>query len=471
MRVIAIGPEFAAWREVARECLREGWLPEQLDLQDATAAGSLGLGLASDGAPLGCGVVRPHVPREFLEAGEVVAVHRSGARWNLLYRLLYRLQRERGLMAVEVDDDVAQMLRMRAQVMRDLHKMHAFVRFRKVLADGEEHYVAWYRPDHRVLRMAAPFFAERFAVMQWTIVTPDESVTHDAGTRELRFGPGVARESVPGGDELEDLWRTYYSAIFNPARLNAEAMRSEMPVRYWRNLPEVAVLPELMQRAEARVATMVTKQAEKTTAAPFVPAEHKLPVLVEAMPGCKGCDLYKHATQVVPGAGTSRAHLMLVGEQPGNEEDKQGEPFVGPAGGVLRRAMDELHIKPAEVYVTNAVKHFKFMERGKRRIHAKPSGTEISACRPWLEAELVAVEPELIVCLGATAAQTLMGREFRITRERGMFFPHRWAKELVATIHPSAILRAQDRLEEEYGLFVRDLKAVAARIRELELAG
>jgi DNA polymerase len=122
------------------------------------------------------------------------------------------------------------------------------------------------------------------------------------------------------------------------------------------------------------------------------------------------------------------------------------------------------------VYVTNAVKHFKFVERGKRRIHAKPSGTEISACRPWLEAELAAIRPELIVCLGATAAQTLMGRDFRITKERGVFFPHRWAKQLVATIHPSAILRAEDRLEEEYGLFVRDLRTVAARIRELELA-
>ena len=160
----------------------------------------------------------------------------------------------------------------------------------------------------------------------------------------------------------------------------------------------------------------------------------------------------------------------MVGETPGNDEDLAGHPFVGPAGKLLNKAMDEAGIDRSKVYVTNAVKHFKFTERGKRRIHAKPSGTEISACRPWLEAELAAIQPELIVCLGATAAQTLMGREFRITRERGVFLPNRWAKELVATIHPSAILRAQDRLEEEYGLFVRDLQAVAARIRELELA-
>ena len=125
---------------------------------------------------------------------------------------------------------------------------------------------------------------------------------------------------------------------------------------------------------------MATRQSFPT-AAPFIPPEHNLPVLVEAMPACKGCDLYKHATQVVPDAGSSRAHLMLVGEQPGNEEDKQGEPFVGPAGGVLRRAMDELHIKPAEVYVTNAVKHFKFLQRGKLRLHQNPRMSEINACR------------------------------------------------------------------------------------------
>lgn len=160
----------------------------------------------------------------------------------------------------------------------------------------------------------------------------------------------------------------------------------------------------------------------------------------------------------------------MVGETPGNDEDLAGHPFVGPAGTLLNKAMLEAGVDRTQVYVTNAVKHFKFTERGKRRIHAKPSGAEISACRPWLEAELAAIRPELIVCLGATAAQTLMGRNFRITAQRGVFFPHPWAKQLVATIHPSAILRAQDRLEEEYRLFVRDMHTIAARIHELDLA-
>jgi uracil-DNA glycosylase len=460
MRVIPVPPEFEGWREIARECLHKGWLPEQLDLQDASVPQEASLALDSEESPRGGPVPQPHVPRAFLDAAQVAASHRSPQRWNLLYRLLYRLQSERNLLAIEIDQDVAELRRMQQQVQRDLHKMHAFVRFRKIVVpDGEDHYIAWYRPDHRILKRAAPFFAERFAVMRWTIMTPDESVTHDPASRELTFGPGVPREEAPGSDDLEDLWRSYYSAIFNPARLNPQAMRKDMPVRYWQNLPEVALLPELMQRAESRVATMVTKQAEKTTAAPFVPAEHKLPVLVEAMPACKGCDLYKHATQVVPGAGSSRAHLMLVGEQPGNEEDKQGEPFVGPAGGVLRRAMDELHIKPAEIYVTNAVKHFKFVQRGKLRLHQNPRMSEINACRPWLQAEIDAVKPRVILCLGASAAKSLLGSTFSVMKQRGQILSTPYAEHVMATVHPSAILRNRDEQDHErlYHWLVDDL--------------
>lgn len=160
----------------------------------------------------------------------------------------------------------------------------------------------------------------------------------------------------------------------------------------------------------------------------------------------------------------------MVGEQPGDEEDQKGHPFIGPSGRLLSKAMHEAELDREKIYVTNAVKHFKFVERGKRRIHAKPSGIEISACKPWLEAELAAIEPELVVCLGATAAQSLMGRTFRITAERGKFFPHAWAKEFVATVHPSAILRVPERYEEEYELFVRDLRIIADRVRKLEAA-
>ncbi|MBV9265572.1 MAG: UdgX family uracil-DNA binding protein [Acidobacteriaceae bacterium] len=205
-------------------------------------------------------------------------------------------------------------------------------------------------------------------------------------------------------------------------------------------------------------------KAQKVSAAEWVPHTRDLNVLRSAAPSCRGCELYARATQVVFGEGPRSANVVMVGEQPGDEEDRRGHPFVGPAGRLLSKAMEEAGVDREKVYVTNAVKHFKWIERGKRRIHAKPSGIEVSACRPWLEAELASIEPELVVCLGATAAQSLMGREFRITTDRGRFFPHPWAKEVMATIHPSAILRVPERYEEEYALLVRDLKLVAERM-------
>jgi len=207
---------------------------------------------------------------------------------------------------------------------------------------------------------------------------------------------------------------------------------------------------------------------QKYSAAQWVPATGNLTALRAAASECQGCELYARATQVVFGEGPQDAKVVMVGEQPGDEEDRRGHPFVGPAGRLLSKAMGEAGLDREKIYVTNAVKHFKFLERGKRRIHAKPSGIEISACRPWLEAELTSIEPELVVCLGATAAQSLMGRDFRITAERGKFFPHHWAKELIATVHPSAILRVPERYEEEYARFVQDLRLVANRVQQLK---
>lgn len=205
----------------------------------------------------------------------------------------------------------------------------------------------------------------------------------------------------------------------------------------------------------------------KASAADWVPAAHELKALRTAAPECRGCELYRHATQIVFGEGPPDSKVVMVGEVPGDEEDRKGHPFVGPAGRLLDKALHESGLDREKIYVTNAVKHFKFVERGKRRIHEKPSAMEISACRPWLEAELDAVKPELIVCLGATAAQSLMGRDFRITASRAQFFPHRLAKELVATVHPSAILRMPDAFEEEYAKFVHDLEIIAARVKRL----
>ncbi len=458
MHRLLVEPAFSAWREAARECLQAGYLPQQVDLQDAAHAETLDLLSGTDSPPAGQAVRNPFVSRTFLAKADLAGAHREPQRWNLLYRLLYRLQSERDLLRNELDDDVARLLRLAQQVSRDLHKMHAFVRFRKVkgtvaetsrIGAEQDHYIAWYKPDHRILRLAAPFFAERFAVMEWTILTPDESVAWDLQAKELRFGPGVGREGAPPEDELENLWRTYYGSIFNPARVNPGAMRSEMPVRYWQNLPELTILPQLMQRAEGRVTEMITTQKQQGSAAQFVPPEHTLPVLRAAMPGCQGCELYKCATQVVPGAGGGHARLMLVGEQPGDQEDLQGEPFVGPAGKVLRRALEELEIEAKDVFTTNAVKHFKFVQRGKLRLHQNPRMGEINACRPWLLAELNAVKPRVVLCLGASAAKSLLGSTFTLTRERGVIKTTPYAERVLATFHPSAILRAPDDVARE----------------------
>jgi uracil-DNA glycosylase len=203
-------------------------------------------------------------------------------------------------------------------------------------------------------------------------------------------------------------------------------------------------------------------------AEPFVPVNPTIPRLWDAAQGCKGCDLYRNATQAVLGEGPAAARVMMVGEQPGDKEDLAGHPFVGPAGGLLDRALLDAGIDRADVYVTNAVKHFKFEERGKRRIHKKPSTTEIVACKPWLEAELSVVKPQVIVCLGATAARSVIGKEHSLMKERGKFFEHPQGASVTATVHPSSILRAPDAdaRHEAYAAFVRDLKAVKKRMEK-----
>jgi uracil-DNA glycosylase family protein len=205
------------------------------------------------------------------------------------------------------------------------------------------------------------------------------------------------------------------------------------------------------------------KKTSQGSSEEFFPDKLSLPALRAAAADCKACDLWKRGTQTVFGEGARRSIAMFVGEQPGNEEDLTGKPFVGPAGGLFNKALEEAGIDRRQTYVTNVVKHFKWEPRGKRRIHKKPNAQEISACRPWLEAEVAVVKPKVIVALGATAAQTLLGPKFRVTKQRGEFFESALAPYVMATVHPSSILRAPDdetrRLE--YRRFVDDLKKLA----------
>jgi len=208
------------------------------------------------------------------------------------------------------------------------------------------------------------------------------------------------------------------------------------------------------------------------TAAPLIPASATLPALRAAAAGCKACDLWKLGTQTVFGEGSGKARVMLVGEQPGDKEDIQGRPFVGPAGGVLDKALAAAGIDRKDVYVTNIVKHFKWEPRGKRRLHKKPNALEISACRPWLEAEVNVIKPQVVVLLGATAAQGILGRTFRVTQHRGQWLSSEIAPNVMATVHPSSILRTpdDDSRHEEMRKFVADLKKVAERLHQRRAA-
>ncbi len=219
-------------------------------------------------------------------------------------------------------------------------------------------------------------------------------------------------------------------------------------------------------------ADMARPVNQPVPASQLIPLHPTLQSVREAAKNCRACDLWQRGTQTVFGEGAAHARVLLVGEQPGDKEDLQGRPFVGPAGAVLDKALAQAGIDREETYVTNAVKHFKWEPRGKRRIHKKPNSLQIAACRPWLDAEIDLVRPEAIVCLGATAAQALLGRSFRVTQQRGQLLPFQTAPHILATIHPSAILRApdDDSRHREFDLLVQDLRVVAAALRRRKAA-
>ncbi|MGE5277770.1 MAG: UdgX family uracil-DNA binding protein [Acidobacteriota bacterium] len=248
-----------------------------------------------------------------------------------------------------------------------------------------------------------------------------------------------------------DRWRVLYSALFRIAAGQ-------------RDLLSRADDPDVIRLR--RLAAEAAEGAPPEGAASFVPRTSDLEELARAAATCRGCDLYRHASRTVFGKGPAGARAVLVGEQPGEQEDLQGAPFVGPAGEVLDRALADANLPRDQVYVTNAVKHFKFVRTPKRRIHQTPNSSEIGACRPWLEAELSIIRPRVLVCLGATAGKALLGPDFRLTRERGRFLETQWAPKLLATYHPSAALRAEDEAGKRriYDILVSDLKLVAAAV-------
>ena len=462
--------DFEGWRKAAR-AFREAGVPPAEASFVVVGGGQGGLFDApAPAAEASAGAFS--VPRAFVETAQAVALHRSEDRFDLLYRLLWRLRDEPELMRVVSDTDVAGALDRAKNVSRAGHKMKAFVRFRQVEDNRGEAWVAWFEPAHRVLEITAPFFVRRFATLRWSILTPDGSAHWDG--EALDFGPPASRDMAPAEDGMEEFWRTYYAATFNPARLRTQAMRSEMPKRYWKNLPEAALIPELVARSAVRTEAMVAAPApepnrrlEKTLSRlareasfdeGFVPSTLK--ELDAAVQACRRCPLWRDATQGVCGEGPRKARLMIVGEQPGDQEDLAGHPFVGPAGTVLDAALDEAGIERDDVFVTNAVKHFKHEPRGKRRLHKTPNAAEVSACRWWLDAERRLVKPKVILAMGATAGLGVLERKPAVTRERGRPMALSDGATALLTVHPSYLLRIPDAAAKaaEKRRFVADLQ-------------
>ncbi|MBP1474517.1 UdgX family uracil-DNA binding protein [Frateuria sp. MAH-13] len=460
---LADGADLAEWRGHARALLAEGVAPEQVQWQVGEQAGLLPANADGPMPSMAAGVAGS-VPREFLVLATRVLAHADARRHAVLYRLLWRLAHgERALLRIVTDDDVAWALRAAKAVSREKHKMKAFVRFREVQGAQGNVFVAWFEPEHDVLPQVAPFFVRRFAGMRWSILTPTRSAHWDG--QALTLGAGARRTDAPGADALEDLWRTYFANIFNPARLKVDAMVKEMPVRYWKNLPEATLIPGLIRDASARMESMVQapptvpRKAFPAPAARAVPAATGgLDVLRVEAAACRACPLWQPATQTVFGEGPADARVVLLGEQPGDQEDLAGRPFVGPSGQLLDRALKELGLDRRAMYVTNTVKHFKFEPRGKRRLHARANATEQAACRRWLEAELIRLRPRWIVCLGAMAAQAILGKDVRLLEERGRWHALGDGTQALATVHPSYLLRltAGER-EVAWPAFVRDL--------------
>lgn len=456
--------DFDAWRERARALIQCDVPPDRIIWTAPGGAGDL-FARGDPRLPVPEPGARPvRASRRFVELARNAVLHIDAERFALLYRVLWRLQADPRIMEDKADLDIRRIEELDKAVRRDSHKMHAFVRFRRVDSDEEEsgeHYVAWFEPEHHILRANAGFFVRRFANMKWSILTPRGSLHWDGET--LEEGPPAQRSDAPTGDPMEDLWRTYYASIFNPARLKVGAMLKEMPRKYWKNMPEAALIPELIAGAQKRELQMVAEGALETEDRP-----ETLKAVDKAIHRCRRCPIGCLDNQAVMGEGPKDAALMIVGEQPGDQEDLAGRPFVGPAGQLLDRYLEKAGVDRKDAYLTNAVKHFKFVQRGKRRLHQSPTAKEIDICRWWLESERAIVQPKLILATGASAARGILGKTVSISKTRGEPIPLEDDSELWVTAHPSYLLRLDGEAKEKQArLFEADLAAVKERLAEL----
>jgi DNA polymerase len=417
---------FAQWREAARDLLAAGVAPDAVEW----AAPGLFSGAPALLSPPHNAVIQrnqahpaPHLPRSLMELLHAAACCRAPDRWALLYRVVWRWQQGDHGVQDAADPDGARLHAMVAAVRREEHDMHANIRFRERPAEaGPPRFVAWYEPRHDVLEQVAAHFVSRMGQVSWMIATPEASVLWD-GASLHNCGPLVG-----SAGELDDTgvapWLAYYRSVY-------AAPATGGPAR-----PIIPILAAGSRRGTP---------AAPGAGAPDDPGagdqQGQQPATLDE---CRRCDLWQHATQPVGGAGSKRARIMLVGEQPGDQEDIAGAPFVGPAGKLLDRVCDEAGVDRRTLYVTNAVKHFKWEPRGKRRMHKTPAQREIEACSYWLEKELAQVKPRVVVALGTTALKSILGTSHVTLKDTiGQALRHegRW---VVTIYHPSYVLRVPD---------------------------
>ncbi len=465
----------AAWRTAARGLLAQGVADVVWQVGEG-AADLFAVDVASALVP----PAALTLPRAAVAEMEVALCHADPQRFARAYGLLWRLNDGTLRWGDRADPAMRKLLEQARTARRAIHKMHAFVRFREVAGDrGRRAFMAWFEPDHPVVEAASPFFAKRFGDMDWAILTPEITASFMDG--KLGYHQTAPGTVIPD-DATEGLWRTYYANIFNPARLMVDAMTSEMPRKYWKNLPEADLIPGLIRQAGARATAM--QDAAPSVASPRLLARAKTmvaqslpPVPQSGLAGlraeaahCTRCPLYGPATQVVFGVGPVDAPLMIVGEQPGDTEDLTGLPFTGPAGKLFDAEAQAAGLDRDQAYITNAVKHFKYLPRGKKRLHQRPNAGEVTACRWWLGQEMAQIRPRLVLAMGSTAVASLTGRGQGILTRRGTVEALADGTPLFITVHPSWILRLPDAGVQatERAKFRADLRRVADLLQHAE---
>ncbi|RFU49902.1 DUF4130 domain-containing protein [Paraburkholderia sp. DHOC27] len=375
------------------------------------------------------------------------ALYRDARRWAFLYKVIWRWHHGDRAVASPADIDGARLHHVAKAVRRDKHDMIAYVRFRQCaeVAEGEPEYIAWYEPAHDILAWGAEQFAQRMGSARWLIATPSGAASWDGATLHLQHDHAQRGAIAP--DAAEALWLAYYRSTFNPARLNETALHQHMPVRYWKGLPEGPLIPEMISAAKSGAQRLAQAHRVGALQGKVIPIEAEAAQPMRAAPSslaaCRRCELWQHATQPVNGEGPANARIMLLGEQPGDQEDLSGRPFVGPAGQLLDEVIERAGLARGDLYLTNAVKHFKWTPRGKRRIHKTPAQREVEACAMWLEHEVQRVQPEVIVTLGATALGALLGKKVSLQSCLGKPFELN-GMHVIATYHPSFALRRDD---------------------------